>query len=184
MSRRIDSNSWCPPNGEWWVCDIGWQPAPGPCTEPIVKCAECSDQSLCLLQHIKTCTACQWLYPPCRWSFSPRLSHMGTGCVWVWAPMYRVWLNILTAYCLSPSLVTRAPVSGGSGSSLTPSHILLADAGLLNTDAELLDIDSDLWTEQGWVRRRFVEYRRWIVRYRLSFVKFLDENLWKRDATE
>ena len=74
--------------------------------------------------------------------------------------MYRVWLNILTAYCLSPSLVTRAPVSGGSGSGLTPSHILLADAGLLNTDAELLDIDSDLWTEQGWIRRRFVEYRR------------------------
>ena len=37
MSRRIDSDSWCPPDGEWWVCDIGWPQAPGPCSEPIVK---------------------------------------------------------------------------------------------------------------------------------------------------
>ena len=42
-------------------------------------------------------------------------------------------------------------------------------------DAGLIYIDADLWTDQGWIRRRFVEYRR-------SFVNFLDENLWQTDA--
>ena len=51
----------------------------------------------------------------------------------------------------------------------------MLDAGLIYTDA-------DLWTNQGWIRRRFVEYSRLFDEYRRSFVNFLDENLWQIDA--
>ena len=42
-------------------------------------------------------------------------------------------------------------------------------------DAGLINLDTDLWTDQGWIRRRFVVYRR-------SFINFLDENLWQTDT--
>ena len=54
------------------------------------------------------------------------------------------WLHTVSLPHLS--LRPRCQAAQASGSGLTTSHILLADAGLLNTDAELLDTDSDLWT--------------------------------------
>ena len=114
---------------------------------------ECSDQSLCPLQHIKLCTGCPWLHPPCSWSCLPQPQSQGQwwtaaypGCVWVWAPRYRVWLNILTAYCL---WVYTLPHSCPS--------------------VRRLRLRLDPITHLT-CRRRFVAYRRWIVRYRLRFV--------------
>ena len=58
----------------------------------------------------------------------------------------------------------------------------LLDAGLTYIDADLTNIDADLCTDQGWIRRRFVIFRRGFGINRCSFVKFLGENLCKIDA--
>ena len=58
----------------------------------------------------------------------------------------------------------------------------LLDAGLTYIDADLTNIDADLCTDQGWIRRRFVIFRRGFGINRCSFVKFLGENLCQIDA--
>ena len=49
-------------------------------------------------------------------------------------------------------------------------------------DAGLTYIDADLCTDQGWIRRRFVIFRRRFGINRCNFVKFLGENLCQIDA--
>ena len=49
-------------------------------------------------------------------------------------------------------------------------------------DADLIYIDADLCTGQGWIRRRFVIFRRGFGINRCSLVKFLGENLCQLDA--
>ena len=54
--------------------------------------------------------------------------------------------------------------------------------GLTYLDADLTNIDADLCTEQGWIRSRFVIFRRRFGINRCNFVKFLGENLCQIDA--